>query len=127
MIALVIAIATVALTPTIAGGQANADTIVWACPRHPDQLSRTEGKCPVDSLPLEAVHLNAEWTCPEHPAIAQDEGGKCPICRRDLIQVETTRYYTCPQSTLHELEPGNCADGEIRTEVRHRISAPAHP
>jgi hypothetical protein len=98
-------------------------TIVWACPRHPEQMSTSQGTCPLDHAPLEQVHLDTEWTCPEHTAIAQDEPGRCPICKRDLVSVQVTRYYTCPQSTLHELEPGNCADGESRVEVRHRLAS----
>lgn len=94
--------------------------IVWACSQHSDQVSTAEGKCPICGLPLEAVHLDSEWTCPEHQAYAEDGPGRCPICKRDFVKVTVTRYYTCPQSTLHELEPGNCADGEARIEVKHR-------
>lgn len=105
--------------------QTPVGSIAWACPRHPDEVAAKEGKCSIDGLPLEPVHLDAEWTCPEHPAIAQDEPGTCPICKREFVKVEVTRYYTCPQSTLHELEPGNCADGENRVEVKHRRGSSA--
>ena len=102
------------------GMGAQAARIAWACPRHPEEIASKEGSCSICGLPLEPVHLESEWTCPEHAAIAQDGPGKCPICKRDLFEVAVTRYYTCPQSVLHELEPGNCADGELRLEVKNR-------
>jgi hypothetical protein len=107
--------------------QTTASHIVWACDRYPDEVSTKEGNCSIDGSRLEPVILDSEWTCPEHQAIAQDEPGKCPIDKRDLVKVAVTRYYTCPQSVLHELDPGNCADGELRVEVKHRLKEAVTP
>jgi hypothetical protein len=99
----------------------NAPTIAWACERHPDVLESSQGLCPIDHAPLEPVRILSEWTCPEHQAIAEDLPGQCAICKRTLEPVKALVYWTCPQSQLHEIDPGNCADGESRVEVKRRI------
>lgn len=100
-----------------------APTIKWSCTRHPDVLEDAKGTCPFDGTTLQEVVMGTEWTCPEHTAISEEQGGKCVICKRDLVQVVVTRYWTCPQSVLHYTSPGNCADEEVRTEIKHRVSA----
>lgn len=102
------------------GGQEKLGAIVWGCSRHSDVIRQQEGTCPKDGLVLEPVRIDTEWTCPVHTAISETEPGVCVIDKKSLVEVTVTRYWTCPQSVIHEIAPGNCADGELRQEVKQR-------
>jgi len=80
-------------------GSTDAHESVWACPMHPEVVSREPGRCavcgmdlekrPATSRELEHLHADHEhsgegtpaYTCPTHPEIVMDGPGRCPVCR----------------------------------------------
>lgn len=58
---------------------------VYACPDHPDSLSVTPGRCPVDQVSRSVRILDdrqrLRWWCPMHPEVTSDRAGSaCSDC-----------------------------------------------
>ena len=65
---------------------ADAATVVYGCPMHPDVVSNEAGKCPRCGMKLLAVKAEpASYTCPMHPDVRSDRADKCPKCGMKLI------------------------------------------
>ncbi|HVZ25017.1 MAG TPA: heavy metal-binding domain-containing protein [Sediminibacterium sp.] len=63
----------------------------YACPMHPEYVSRTAGKCPVCHMAMTAAKTDPKkagktklYSCPMHADVISTKKGKCPVCEMDL-------------------------------------------
>ena len=85
------------------GHTAQAGTITFTCPMHPEVTSDEPGNCPkcgMNLVPVENSELDthkhghhhdpsadtARYTCPMHPEVVSDGPGNCPKCGMNLVR-----------------------------------------
>ena len=67
--------------------QAPEGPVVYACPMHPDVVSREAEKCPKCGMRLLPTSAPAEtsFVCPMHPEVTSNSADRCPKCGMKLI------------------------------------------
>ncbi|MGE0812078.1 MAG: heavy metal-binding domain-containing protein [Vicinamibacterales bacterium] len=93
--------------------------LVYVCPMHGDQVSDTEGTCPICHMDLEPKRLDQVYTCPIHSVVSEHAPGTCPICGRTLGPITVSIAWRCSGVDKDLMEPQACADGTpaVRTET----------
>jgi hypothetical protein len=95
---------------------ADLPPVSWTCPMHPEILEDEKSVCPICTMDLTPVRLDAIWSCPVHSIVVEPSAGKCPICRRELAQMTVALSFTCPESPdIDRIDPGTCPDGSATT------------
>jgi hypothetical protein len=95
--------------------------VSYTCPMDPDIVEDKPGVCPRCKMTLEPIRLDTAYACPTHTSEIQAAPGKCRIDGRPLVPVTVSLYFTCADNpTIHDLNPGVCADGKPRLAARER-------
>ena len=108
----------------------------WTCPMHADVLKDKadvdkDGTCPICTMKLVPVRLEAVWTCQNNSAIVATRPGTCPVDGRPLVPMTMALSWTCAgHPDINELTPGRCADGTsmvaVHTARPHGNHNPQH-
>jgi hypothetical protein len=118
--AVAVAQATPAPRPVPSHAQA-PPPLSYTCPMDPDIVEDKPGTCPRCKMTLEAIRLDTAYACPTHTNEIQPAPGKCRIDGRPLVPVTVSLYFTCADNrTVHEINPGACANGAARIVARER-------
>ncbi len=71
------------------------DSVIYACPMHPDVTNEEPGRCPICGMklmprPSERPTSKGEFrfACPMDPEIVSAEPGRCPKCGMKLLPIE---------------------------------------
>jgi Cu+-exporting ATPase len=80
---------------TLAPHEAEAESIPYTCPMHPEIQQQGPGNCPKCGMALEPMQApetsaRTEYRCPMHPEVVQDHPGSCPKCGMALEAVTTS-------------------------------------
>ena len=95
--------------------------VSYTCPMDPDIVEDKAGTCPRCRMTLEPIRLDTAYACPTHTTEIQATAGKCRIDGRPLVPVTVSLYFSCADNpTVHDLNPGTCADGKPRVLARER-------
>ncbi len=105
----------------VASHAQNLPPVSYTCPMDPDIVEDKAGTCPRCRMTLEPIRLDTAYACPTHSTEIQPAAGKCRIDGRPLVPVTVALYFTCADNaTVHDLNPGTCADGKPRVLARER-------
>jgi hypothetical protein len=107
--------------PALAQAQRELPPVTYICPMPQDEVFEDKpGRCPICGMDLVPVRIDTAFSCPDHPAVITDKPGICPIDkRRELVQVTVNIHWECGNLPgQHFTEPGLCANGQARREVK---------
>ena len=96
----------------------------YACPMHPEVVSKQPGKCPKCAMSL-TVGAASNWTCLMHPDVISPDPGNCPRCRMRLTrtgQVDSRDFPVQIQSSPSPPVVGRSL--QLRFTVRRPNSGP---
>jgi transcription initiation factor IIE alpha subunit len=95
----------------------------YACPHHPDMVSKEPGKCEKCGMDLVLSNkqqmkakVTKSYSCPVHTDVVSHDPGKCPQCGKKLhlsakeqMKAEIGKVYTCPMHPQVALDKeGKC-------------------
>lgn len=79
------------------------------------------GRCPQSGTSLIPVRLLTVYSCLKFQSFLQDKQGVCPVDKSELVPITAALYFTCgSDAKVHDLDPGNCADGSARIRSYER-------
>lgn len=97
----------------------------YACPMHPNFVSKKAGKCPQCGMDLTQLSpkerlkrdVTKTYTCPVHVDVISTKPGRCPVCDKKLnlspkekMKAEVVGLYTCPMHPDQASDkPGKCS------------------
>jgi hypothetical protein len=123
-LSIVLAAAAIAAAPQVrpaASHTKQLPQVSYTCPMDPDIVEDKAGTCPRCRMTLEPIRLDTAYACPTHTTEIQATAGKCRIDGRPLVPVTVSLYFSCADNpTVHDLNPGTCADGKPRVLARER-------
>src|SRR3954466_9989258 len=61
------------------------ETVVYACPMHPEVVQDEPGSCPACGMKLIAQAAPTDYVCPMHPEVTSETAGHCPQCGMKLL------------------------------------------
>ena len=64
---------------------AEGETVVYACPMHPEVVTDEPGSCPACGMKLIAQAAPTGYVCPMHPEVTSETADKCPQCGMKLV------------------------------------------
>lgn len=100
-----------------ASAQQKLPPLSYVCPMVQDAevIEDKPGNCPKCKMALVPIRLDSKYSCPVHPAVVRDTPGICPLDKRELVRLSLSMFWTCgTEPDKHLLEPGKCADGQMR-------------
>jgi hypothetical protein len=88
-----------------------ADSEVFLCPLHRDELGNRDDRCPICGRAFESRILRSIGSCPMHGQVRGVPGELCAVCRMALVPVTMEVLWVCPRHPEKVLSlPGKCAE-----------------